>query len=229
MNRDTVIQWQRDFSQSGFNVRKSLFTRDVIQTQDGHIVIAGACTDTYDLEYRPENTACITKMNSQTGEVMWQRYIYQEDPLVPGDGIRGLLTAVQEKPNGDLIMTGNLRERDQMAMLYVRTDSDGCITPDCGKYIDLDELAVSSEEVEVSASSKINVYPNPATDRLTISSADVIEQVTLHHLDGRIVYQQVSLSDHEYVVDVSNLSTGLYVVVVIDQQGRVSTSKVVVR
>jgi Leucine-rich repeat (LRR) protein len=63
----------------------------------------------------------------------------------------------------------------------------------------------------INEENKISVYPNPATSNVTISSDFLIQKVELFNLFGkRIVFDRPNKSNS--VVDVSGLSTGVYIV-----------------
>lgn len=58
---------------------------------------------------------------------------------------------------------------------------------------------------------KVNYYPNPVKDQLTITAAKTIENVTVYNLLGQAVYQ-VQPKSIEVTLDLSSLPTGSYVV-----------------
>ncbi len=156
------------------------------------------------------------------GELVWFRRYDAIDSLLPIYSV----SDVELSDDGSVFAYGHYTHRipptcDTCSLtrntFLLKLDSDGF----------LDGPPTSVEE-EVGASSSISVYPNPTKDRLTISSTDVIEHISIHNIDGRLVYEEVGLSDREFIVDVSGLQAGLYVISVTDQMGRVSTSKVVV-
>ena len=60
--------------------------------------------------------------------------------------------------------------------------------------------------VEENTLVNFSVYPNPASDRLNIVYKDVIEEIKVYDLHGRLVIEGVS----EKIVDVSKLTKGLY-------------------
>ena len=58
---------------------------------------------------------------------------------------------------------------------------------------------------------RLIVYPNPATDRLTVEATGLDEKVRLYNLLGRLV-SRASLSSGKASLDVSRLPAGVYVV-----------------
>jgi hypothetical protein len=61
-----------------------------------------------------------------------------------------------------------------------------------------------------SASSKISVYPNPATGRINIQGE--VAQVDIYSVQGQLL-----LSDNRNVIDVAGLNKGFYLVSVTDK------------
>ncbi|MDG1333654.1 MAG: T9SS type A sorting domain-containing protein [Crocinitomicaceae bacterium] len=62
------------------------------------------------------------------------------------------------------------------------------------------------------------VYPNPSNDFITIDSDEQIDQVTVLAADGKVMIEQKGNT-----VDVSNLTTGIYLVNVMTAEGRSQT------
>src|SRR5690606_21449941 len=59
--------------------------------------------------------------------------------------------------------------------------------------------------------SKLNYYPNPVSDDLTIVYNDIITQVDVYDLNGRLVKQQVFESE-TVQINLSTLTSGTYMV-----------------
>lgn len=74
---------------------------------------------------------------------------------------------------------------------------------------------------------KVELSPNPVSDRLLIASPSEMEGVDFIALDGRAVMHR-KVSGREAVVDVAGLSGGIYLVRVIMQEG-IATRKLVVK
>ncbi len=56
---------------------------------------------------------------------------------------------------------------------------------------------------------KITIYPNPTTNRITISTSDRITTVAINNLMGQTIYSQLYNSP-EVKIDVADLPTGMY-------------------
>lgn len=54
------------------------------------------------------------------------------------------------------------------------------------------------------------VYPNPATDQVTITCSEVISDIAIHDVSGRILINRQSISSESTQLDVSTLPAGVY-------------------
>ena len=80
-------------------------------------------------------------------------------------------------------------------------------------------LAVTTNQVGIS---KFNLYPNPATDIVNITMENEVKLVEVYSLQG----QKVLTSDKKQI-NVSELSQGLYLVQVTDENGTIATQKLI--
>ncbi len=97
--------------------------------------------------------------------------------------------------------------------------------------IECPNLVTGVEDASTTLSTTFYVFPNPATDKLTVVFESTVNSpqsmVNILNTTGQLVYQQ-SMNSQQSTIDVSNLASGVYFVqVVID--GKVSVKKVVVR
>lgn len=67
----------------------------------------------------------------------------------------------------------------------------------------------------------VEVYPNPAKDKLTITSHNIITTAKLLSATGSVVMQQKTVLSSKVVFDVSSLPAGIYFAEVITDKGRV--------
>lgn len=72
----------------------------------------------------------------------------------------------------------------------------------------------------------IMVYPNPASDKLYISSDFKINKISLHTMDGRIIMKDEPGSK-EYCTDVDRLDPGLYIVSIDTDNGHAAVKIIV--
>ena len=106
----------------------------------------------------------------------------------------------------------------------VKTDSMGCVVPGCH--------LVGVEE-KTKQRPKVMVYPNPAHDYLAVfvpaGMATQQLQIQLLNLEGKVVLEdQFTQSDATYLLELKNISAGLYVLKVLQNGEVLQTEKVVV-
>jgi hypothetical protein len=106
----------------------------------------------------------------------------------------------------------------------VKTDSMGCVVPGC-HLVGVDE--------EKKQRPKVLVYPNPAHDYLAVfvpaSMATQQLQIQLLNLEGKVVLEdQFTQSDATYLLELKNISAGLYVLKVLQNGEVLQAEKVVV-
>ncbi len=73
---------------------------------------------------------------------------------------------------------------------------------------------------------KFNVYPNPATDLITINSKNAIEEIKIYDVLGRIVYSENKINELEMNIDVSNFNKGNYFIK-FKSDGKISTQRLI--
>lgn len=75
---------------------------------------------------------------------------------------------------------------------------------------------------------EIQLYPNPATDKLYINSRSPITRYTVYNIQGR---KMLDFEGHDkfHEVDLSNFKPGVYLLYLQDEQGRMMRRKVVLR
>ena len=79
--------------------------------------------------------------------------------------------------------------------------------------------------LDESKSEWVNIYPNPAEDKITFSGASVNE-VSIYDLTGKLVLNAANILDNE--ISVNKLQTGIYQVI-LKTNNRVSTQKLVIK
>ena len=74
----------------------------------------------------------------------------------------------------------------------------------------------------------VNVWPNPATTTVNIKGEN-LSAVYMYNVMGQLVLSLDVTDDEQYSVDVSNLTGGIYLMNVINQNGGSVLKKVVVQ
>lgn len=112
--------------------------------------------------------------------------------------------------------------------MWVDNSTDDYLYPDIAITITCNDCDILSVK-DIDTKKNITVRPNPATNQFTIDDLDGngTAQLQLFNLVGQLVYSDVT-GNTSATVNVSNLNSGVYVLK-ITQNGKISTSKVIVR
>lgn len=77
---------------------------------------------------------------------------------------------------------------------------------------------------------QFSIYPNPATDNLSIESQTPLAQVRLTDIAGRpSIHETLRSAQRNKTIDISHLPSGIYLLEAITEDGRRSVQKVVVQ
>ena len=91
-------------------------------------------------------------------------------------------------------------------------------------------LTSDLETVERERLNEVRVYPNPANDRLFVKANSVmIEEVHLYSLAGKLLQSKQGISAHYTLVDTAVLSKGIYLLLVLDTNGKKQVERVVIQ
>lgn len=72
----------------------------------------------------------------------------------------------------------------------------------------------------------IKVYPNPATENITIADAVTGTKINLYSIDGRLLQQKTSSNNIEQM-NLSNIPNGTYILQLIDPSGQKASTKII--
>ncbi|MBS1773413.1 MAG: T9SS type A sorting domain-containing protein [Bacteroidetes bacterium] len=72
----------------------------------------------------------------------------------------------------------------------------------------------------------IEVYPNPANEKLYINGADNNTTIVLYDMMGKTVYKSISSSDHE-TIDIGGMANGNYILLLRDNNGNRASKRIV--
>jgi hypothetical protein len=193
---------------------------DLIEAADGSIVGSGYA----DLLDFNRGIGGWVFAFSPDGEKLWDRFIV--DLNFPDKF--GWLGAVIQTDDKGLALVGKVETPASSDIWLVKLDSAGCFEPGCADGL---QVLTAEKEVISSDSAPFKIYPNPVnqgmlnfdydsntiqTKRLSLEIADV----SVYVVKGQPFSAQM---------DVSALSSGFYVLTIMDESGhRIFTEKVVV-
>jgi len=90
---------------------------------------------------------------------------------------------------------------------------DGTITGDVSYTLLVDDTSVDNLFAD-----NISMFPNPASNTITLSSGIDMKEVKLIDISGRVVYASISLSN-EHTISVRSLESGIYFVQILTSEG----------
>ncbi|MEM8584091.1 MAG: T9SS type A sorting domain-containing protein [Bacteroidota bacterium] len=184
-------------------------TQDIKVAENGDIL--GACREVVVIPEHSENGifhdhGFIFRMSPE-GDSLWARNIVDTNYVFPETSFTlQSINKVIEQSNGDLLYMGSTRTLDTLEdgneiynsdLWFVRTDSEGCVTPDCGDF-----SITSVEDLPASLRAhylpRLQVYPNPAPKQFTIDwppdtpEEDQLARGILHLVDmnGQTIARQ---------------------------------------
>ena len=146
---------------------------------------------------------CVTKLTLGL-DVVWQRIYDLDNRITPH-----YIMATQD---GGCLVTGEIAtgspEEEGMMMFAAKIDSDGCL--------DVPEIG--------SVKQTIGCYPNPAKEKVTINGIEAAE-VQVYNALGQLVKSERNSNE----ISVEGLAEGVYLVRIMDAEGKVYTNKITKR
>lgn len=74
-------------------------------------------------------------------------------------------------------------------------------------------LSVKMEHIGINEyENNLEIFPNPATDKLYISSNDAIKEISIYDITGVMVYKEQAAMNNEITIDIDKLHAGLYII-----------------
>ncbi|MBC8884241.1 T9SS type A sorting domain-containing protein [Flavobacterium piscinae] len=71
------------------------------------------------------------------------------------------------------------------------------------------------------------INPNPSSNTIEINSNNSFTKVTIVSLEGRIVYDKAIDNTNSLQVDVSDFANGVYIVNVVEENGKLESQKLI--
>jgi hypothetical protein len=82
--------------------------------------------------------------------------------------------------------------------------------------------------VDVREAAQVHVFPNPVTNRVTVSAEAPIDRIMLYGMDGRLLGTQIGDGD-THQVDVHQLASGIYLLKICLKDGEMVNTKIIKR
>jgi hypothetical protein len=107
-------------------------------------------------------------------------------------------------------------------------DTTGTVAVDSENITEEVALAEVSTSINLSRGSNTEIYPNPASDKITIESDKEIKATKVVNLMGKVV-----VSEHpkakKTTIDISNLNNGVYLLEINYRKGLTDTKRIMIR
>lgn len=178
----------------------------------------------------------------EVGHYLGLRHIWGDGDCTAQDGIDDTPNA-DAQSNTDCDTTKNTcvdnilgQDLPDMVENYMDYSNEGCQNTFTQGQVDLMHGVLEVERYDLVHNNPAsinennmvawNVYPNPADDHLTIETAGEVRSIQIHDLSGNMI-QHVEMANSN--IDVSSLSTGMYIIKVVDTFDHVSSKRVVIK
>jgi len=80
--------------------------------------------------------------------------------------------------------------------------------------LNIDDVVALSDDSHPSIKEYINVYPNPAQDRINVVSDQIIERILIYNYLGHLVLDRNGIAQNRCEISIEHLTSGTYLVVV---------------
>ncbi|TVR77019.1 MAG: T9SS C-terminal target domain-containing protein [Chitinophagaceae bacterium] len=202
-----------------------------------------------------QGVICMHKL-SEDGDSLWRRYYHY---LVERPGNRPhFIYFLKKASDGGYLITGKIydmlyiqQETPIQHAVLIKTDSMGCVVPGCDTchtatcteefFYDyhpddlIDEEDTTSVFTPEKLQLKLQVYPNPASNHLFFMPSGMqqpdVAIIRLYDMSGRQVreFETQLFNGHQYIMDISNLQAGNYLLQVEGENYQYQTEKILIQ
>lgn len=164
------------------------------------------------------------------GELIWDSYFSFVLAVSPGNFPEHEVQDLQITADNGYLMCGiawdklltNVGTPGRFGWLF-KTDSVGCLVPGCQDFFGIEENL---------SNVRLGVYPNPAADFLNIYYYDENfsgnTRMEIYDMSGKLVHSwRVHSNDMAYIYDLSNLTSGHYIIRIVDGEIEIAAEKFV--
>lgn len=94
-----------------------------------------------------------------------------------------------------------------------------------GWVVELNNLILATSNK--TKTNSFNFYPNPVQGNFTISSEKIIKSLSIYDISGKLIISKTSIDKKDFKIDLSILSTGVYLGSVVLSEGAIETFKII--
>jgi outer membrane protein assembly factor BamB len=184
---------------------------DAIASEDGGIVVLAKSVTEGDLDYIP----IIMKLDDNL-DIEWSYHYFPPEGYYEL-GVNAYLYDAEITSDDCVIASGESSGWLETEQIYFQVPWVLKVDA-CGQEIESD--CTLSGLDEIAGESKINIYPNPAEDRIYIKGEDAIDRAEIFDLQGRKVLVEYFSGAHEQTLYIDHFPAGLYFVNIYTQSGK---------
>ncbi len=124
----------------------------------------------------------------------------------------------------------NKTSTTQFRLRYANTEATNYIsinnTNSNQAFLDVNYGGYSSlKEIEPT---DFNIYPNPTSDLVQISNSELIKQINIQNLEGKIIRTKANINSTKITLSLVNLSKGIYIISATLESGKIVNKKIIV-
>lgn len=215
--KDGQLVWSKYFMQNFDNE-----VNGIKQLPDGSFIIYGKTGYENPWDLSLDRYYGLLLKISSSGDSLWSRLIRRQ--IIPLYDEQSFVDLQLTEDSG--FIAAGVYEDPYLTYStpwFVKMNSLGCTDPNC-----LDTLIGSAEMLQFKDEFLV-VYPNPVQDILKVGinvQNLQIEQINIYDMGGRLVLSK-EIRSPSTQIDVSSLISGIYIIEVIDMNGKVSSKKFV--
>jgi hypothetical protein len=218
LDNDGNIIWNKKYGSSSLDN----FLENIRCLEDGNIICTGSVMSAI-----PWNAGWILKLNPD-GDSLWYRQYY----YYSGYGSFNDLDDIIPTNDSGFLACGGLfpipPDTGIQSAWGIKLDSIGCEWAGCDTTVGIKEHG----GVEAWGHGGMEIWPNPAGEllhgRLNVDDGrlNIDFRLVIYDVFGREIYPKIiSQGEEGWTVDISQLPTGMYIVICKDKENRISSGK----
>jgi len=96
-----------------------------------------------------------------------------------------------------------------------------------GEPVKSEYIRIIPTSVEDVIGTQLSIYPNPAKNIVNIDGAENVSSVTIYDITGRVMLNYVNTKESTIKLNVTNFKSGIYLVQMLDSNGKIEISRIV--
>lgn len=211
-----TVEWNRDFILAEKMVSINLLQTMPMEIRVGNrgdifIATSGFHT-TYNPWYESKYYGIVLKLNS-SGDSLWTKYYNYNGNDIFDTELQGFM--IEDDGSFVGVGYGMLQSGSSQKLWFFKTDTNA--------YLGFDNSAINENDF-------IRIYPNPTSDLINIELSNIIHsdiELALYDITGRKIIARKSTNSQKYVMDISKLSSGIYLLNVLTDAVNIKSVKII--